>query len=104
MTTITKMTTGDMADESKPGTQRVSLTTVAQEASRQLRDMAVSRDVRVVVAPDLPEVTVDVGRLELILTNLCRTRSSIPIRPSPIGLSKCCPCRAGVRFRLPGSR
>jgi signal transduction histidine kinase len=70
MTTITKMTTGDMADESKPGTQRVSLTDVAREASRQLRDMAVSREVRVVVAPDLPEVTVDVGRLELILTNL----------------------------------
>lgn len=70
VTTITKMTAGSVADESKPGTQRVSLTTVAQEASRQLRDMAVSRDVRVVVAPDLPEVTVDVGRLELILTNL----------------------------------
>ena len=70
MTTITKMTTGDMADESKPGTQRVSLTDVAREASRQLRDMAVSREVRVVVAPDLPAVTVDVGRLELILTNL----------------------------------
>jgi signal transduction histidine kinase len=70
VTTITKMTTGDVADESKLGTQRVSLTDVAREASRQLRDMAVSRDVRVVVAPDLPEVTVDVGRLELILTNL----------------------------------
>lgn len=70
VTTITKMTAGDVADESKPGTQRVSLTIVAQEASRQLRDMAASRDVRVVVAPDLPEVIVDVGRLELILTNL----------------------------------
>jgi signal transduction histidine kinase len=68
--TITKMTAGGAADESKPGTQRVSLTMVAQEASRQLREMAVSRDVRVLVAPDLPEVTVDVGRLELILTNL----------------------------------
>jgi signal transduction histidine kinase len=70
VTTITKMTAGSVADESKPGIQRVSLTTVAQEASRQLRDMAVSREVRVVVASDLPEVTVDVGRLELILTNL----------------------------------
>jgi signal transduction histidine kinase len=70
VTAITKMTAGDVADESKPGTQRVSLTTVAQEASRQLREMAVSRDVRLVVSPDLPEVTVDVGRLELILTNL----------------------------------
>jgi signal transduction histidine kinase len=70
VTAITKMTAGDVVDESKPGTQRVSLTTVAQEASRQLREMAVSRDVRIVVSPDLPEVTVDVGRLELILTNL----------------------------------
>ena len=70
VTAITKMTAGDVADESKPGTQRVSLTTVAQEASRQLREMAVSRDVRMVVSPDLPEVTIDVGRLELILTNL----------------------------------
>jgi signal transduction histidine kinase len=68
--TITKMTAGRVADDSKPGTQRVSVTTLAQEASRQLREMALSRDVRIVVAPDLPDVTVDVGRLELILTNL----------------------------------
>jgi signal transduction histidine kinase len=68
--TITKMTAGRVADDSKPGTQRVSLTTLAQESSRQLREMALSRDVAIVVAPDLPDVTVDVGRLELILTNL----------------------------------
>jgi len=68
--TITKMTAGRVADDSKPGTQRVSLTTLAQESSRQLREMALSRDVRIVVAPDLPDVTVDVGRLQLILTNL----------------------------------
>ena len=67
---ITKMTAGRVADDSKPGTQHVSLTTVAQESSRQLREMALSRDVQIVVAPDLPDVTVDVGRLELILTNL----------------------------------
>ena len=59
-----------MADESKPGIQRVSLTTVARRSSRQLRDMAVSRDVRVVVAPDLPEADRRCRTSELILTNL----------------------------------
>lgn len=53
-----------------PIVQRVSLATVAQEASRQLREMADAREVRVVVAEDLPVATVDVGRLELILVNL----------------------------------
>jgi signal transduction histidine kinase len=50
--------------------QRVSLSTVAHEASRQLREMSRDRGVEVVIAPDLPDVTVDVGRLELMLSNL----------------------------------
>ena len=84
--TITKMTAGRVADDSKPGTQRVSLTTLAQESSRQLREMAVSREVRLVVAPDLPDVTVDVGRLELILTNLLSNaiKYSDPAKPDRI--------------------
>jgi signal transduction histidine kinase len=70
VTSITRMTAAKVADDAKPGVQRVSLTTIAQEAARQLRDMAQSRGVEIVVAPDLPDVTVDVGRLELMLTNL----------------------------------
>jgi len=67
---ITKMTTLNAADDTKPGVQRVSLSTVAQEAARQLREMSDHRRVEVVVAPDLPYVTIDVGRLELMLSNL----------------------------------
>jgi len=70
VTTITQMTAGHIADDTKPGVQRVSLTTVAQESARQLRDMTNSRDVQILVGPDLPDVTVEVGRLELLLTNL----------------------------------
>src|SRR5687768_3535497 len=72
LATITNMTARGVVapDDTKPGVQRVSLTMVAQEAARQLRDSAESRGVQVMVASDLPDVTVDVGRLELMLTNL----------------------------------
>jgi signal transduction histidine kinase len=68
--TITRMTAGPVPDDTKPGVQKVPLTTVAQEAARQLREMAGARDVRIRIAPDLPDAIVDVGRLELMLTNL----------------------------------
>jgi signal transduction histidine kinase len=51
-------------------TQRVPLGTVAREAARQLRDMAELRGVDVRIADDTPDITVDVGRLELTLVNL----------------------------------
>jgi signal transduction histidine kinase len=50
--------------------QEVSLTVVATEAARQLREMAEARGVAVLVADKMPAVTVDVGRLELALVNL----------------------------------
>ena len=53
-----------------PVVQEVSVTAVAQQAARQLREMAESKDVRVYVADDLPTLTVDVGRLELTFVNL----------------------------------
>jgi signal transduction histidine kinase len=59
-----------MRDGDSPVVQEVSAAAVAQEAARQLRDMAESRGVRVTVAEDLPWLTVDVGRLELVLVNL----------------------------------
>jgi signal transduction histidine kinase len=68
--TITKITALHAPDDAKPGVQRVSLSTVAQEAARQLREMFRDRTVEIVIAPDLPSVTVDVGRLELMFSNL----------------------------------
>lgn len=53
-----------------PVLQAVALTTVAEEAARQLRDVAEARGVTIAIAPDLPEILVDVGRLELALVNL----------------------------------
>lgn len=53
-----------------PIVQEISATTVAQEAARQLREMADVRDVEIRIAEDLPTLTVDVGRLELIFVNL----------------------------------
>lgn len=50
--------------------QNVSISTVATEAARQLREMADARGVRLAIAADMPEVIVDVGRLELTLVNL----------------------------------
>ena len=50
--------------------QEVSASVVAQEAARQLREMAEARGVEIRIAEDLPTLTVDVGRLELVFVNL----------------------------------
>ncbi len=66
--TISKV--AGLRDDDGLAVQSISLTAVAQETSRQLREAAEARGVNVRVTPDLPIVTVDVGRLELLLTNL----------------------------------
>jgi signal transduction histidine kinase len=43
---------------------------MAHEVERQLREMAEARHVEVRIAPDLPTLTADPARLELILLNL----------------------------------
>jgi signal transduction histidine kinase len=53
-----------------PVLQEVSASTIAQEATRQLREMADARGVDIRTADDLPTLTVDVGRLELVFVNL----------------------------------
>jgi signal transduction histidine kinase len=53
-----------------PIVQEVSATTIIQEAARQLREMADARGVQIQIAEDLPTLTVDVGRLELVFVNL----------------------------------
>ena len=58
----------DEADN--PVLQAVSITTVATEAARQLREMAEARGVALRVADDMPSLIVDVGRLELAIVNL----------------------------------
>ncbi len=50
--------------------QTISVASVAQEAARQLREMADARGVEIRVADTLPTLTVDVGRLELAFVNL----------------------------------
>jgi signal transduction histidine kinase len=53
-----------------PVVQEVAAITVVQEAARQLREMAEARDVTIRIGDDWPTITVDVGRLELVLVNL----------------------------------
>ena len=53
-----------------PVLQAVSVATIAHEAARQLREMAVARGVDVRVADSQATVIVDVGRLELAFVNL----------------------------------
>jgi signal transduction histidine kinase len=64
--------------------QELSITTVANEAARQLREMAEARDVEISVGQQLPSLTVDVGRLELALLNLVSNgiKYSDPQKPS----------------------
>ena len=49
---------------------RVELTALADAVAAQLKDAANSRGVRVEIARDLPPITIDAARLELILANL----------------------------------
>jgi signal transduction histidine kinase len=53
-----------------PSLQEVSVSQVASEVARQLREMADARDVEFSIADDMPTLIVDVGRLELALVNL----------------------------------
>ncbi len=50
--------------------QTVEVTTVVEEAARQLREMADARGVEIRVSNGLPRLAVDVGRLELVFVNL----------------------------------
>ncbi len=50
--------------------QKVSISVVAKEAARQLREMADARGVELRIADGMPALIVDVGRLELALVNL----------------------------------
>ncbi len=58
----------DRADDAQR--QEVDLGKLVGEVARQLREMAEARQVHVRVAANLPTVTVDVARVELILINL----------------------------------
>ena len=68
-----------------PVLQAVPLTTIAQEAARQLHDVAEARGVVITIDDDLPELLVDVGRLELVLVNLLSNgiKYSSPARSTP---------------------
>ncbi len=57
-------------DADNPVLQAVSITAVATEAARQLREMADARGVSLRIAGEMPSLIVDVGRLELALVNL----------------------------------
>jgi signal transduction histidine kinase len=65
---IVRIRSGSGSDN--PVVQAVGIATVAQEAARQLSEMAEARGVEVRVLDTLPTLTVDVGRLELTFVNL----------------------------------
>jgi signal transduction histidine kinase len=83
--TITRVSQTRRAEApNDPGTQIVSVSAVATDAARQLREMADTHHVDIRVSPQLPSVTVDVGQLELMLTNLLSNaiKYSDPAKPS----------------------
>ena len=53
-----------------PGEQKIEVDAIAKEVVRQLSEMAESRGVTLRVMDDLPLMTVDAGKLELVLINL----------------------------------
>jgi signal transduction histidine kinase len=69
--TLTKLLALSRSAGSESGQmQRVHLVAMTNEVVSQLHDMANARGVEVRVADDLPRVTIDAARLELVLANL----------------------------------
>jgi signal transduction histidine kinase len=68
--TITKAAAARTNGGNRVGWQRVSLTAVATEAARKLRETAAARGVQMRIELHMPEVVVDIASLELMLTNL----------------------------------
>ena len=75
-----------LEDGDSPTLQEVPVGRVAQEAARQVREMAEARGVRVNIEPDAPRLIIDVGRLELALVNLLSNaiKYSDPSKPQRI--------------------
>ena len=69
VTHLTRLS-GLPAAEANLQVQRVGLGSLANEVARQLRDMADAKNVEMRVSESLPEATVDVAAIELILVNL----------------------------------
>jgi signal transduction histidine kinase len=67
-----------------PTVQRVDVASVTAEVARQLAEMAEARGVEIRIAPNLPSVVVDTGRLELALMNLVSNaiKYSDPSKPT----------------------
>jgi len=53
-----------------PDVQLVDVAAIGHEVARQLREMAEARGVAITIADELPSITIEVARLELILMNL----------------------------------
>jgi signal transduction histidine kinase len=70
-------------DVDAPNEQWIEIKTIANEVARQLADMAASRNVRIVVDPQLPEICADPARLELAVMNLVSNaiKYSDPAKP-----------------------
>ena len=68
--TITKASAARTNGGSRVGWQRVSLTIVATEAARKLRETAAARHVQMRIELHMPDAVVDTASLELLLTNL----------------------------------
>jgi signal transduction histidine kinase len=82
-----------------PAVQEVNAGTIAAEAARQLREMAEVRGVDLRVADEMPTLTIDVGRLELVLVNLLSNgiKYADPAKPVRVvevlpgtGSGRCC--------------
>jgi len=68
-----------------PSKQEVDVTRLARDVARQLGEMASARRVSIRVEPDLPTLTTDPARLELVLLNLVSNaiKYSSPDVPDP---------------------
>lgn len=74
------------SSQTAPNDQAVDLVAVTRDVAAQLADMADVRGVRFEIADDLPTLTTDAGRVELVLVNLLANavKYSDPAKPDRV--------------------
>ena len=88
--------------ENAPNDQSVDLGAVSRDVAGQLADMADVRGVTFDIADDLPPLTADAGRVELVLMNLFANavKYSDPAKPVRVVRVRCVAAASGPQLRV----
>ena len=82
------------------GTQSVSISTVASDVARQIREVADAHGVEVRISAHLPSAKVDVGQIALMLTNLLSNAIKYSDQSKPVRFVEIVPLHDSCGFQV----